>query len=873
MMFDLFRNDDKKNDRMKNRMVSFLWVLTLFLTVFAPHLAAQPGTISAFSIGSSAIELSRLAQPNAPFDKVGRKFAILGFESGTFEAWAYPLKLFRNFEISFLIQSSTEPIRGKDIVRTVTARPEATTLTYTFQSFTVRAHVITPVDEPGAFVLLDVNSTEPLTIICSFLPVLQPMWPAGLGGQYAYWDAKTNAYLISEPTRGSHAYLGSPSAAGMSYTPAHMLSDHPNQFKIEIPSPDSVRHRFIPIIMAGGKGAREAVKASYQRLVEDPEGMYRKTVAYYDSLRFATLTIQTPVHELNLAFEWAKISYDNLFVDNPDLGLGMIAGLGSSGTSGRPGFGWFFGGDAFINSLSLNSLGAFRSTRNSLAFTQRWQRGDGKMAHELSQAAGFVQWWKDYPYGYIHGDTSPWYVCAIADYFSATGDTTFLRSSWSSIRRAYQWSLATDENGDGLMDNKKAGLGALEYGPLTDIQSDVYTSAVWVRAASSIVPLARVIGERAFADSADEYAARARRSFNERFWDAEKSQYAYAFTATGKRVDIVSPWNSVGLMWQLGEKERSERSLEQLNSAELTTDWGVRSISNKSSYYEALNYNYGAVWPFLTSWVASAQYAHHFSLQGFASLMASVRHTFDNQLGAVTEVFSGTHNVWPQEAVSHQGFCTAGVVLPLVRGLLGMEADVPTGTISLKPQFPADWSEVSASQWNVGRAFLRWTYSRSIDRVRLTLDAENPQSQRFLFAPAFGIGTRIINVQVDGQTIPFSQETTTRTIQPNITFSLQQHQTVEILFEPAVEILPSVTDTKTGDSNKGLKIISYSFSAKNLVVIVEGLSSNAYELRVANAGRIQSVTGAVREGSALRFSMPNGPVGEFVRHTLKICTL
>ena len=111
---------------------------------------AQEGTIPAFKLEVNDLQLTRLAQPGTYFDKVGRKFAILGFESGSFEAWAYPLKLFRNFEFSFFIGSSTEPIKAKDIARFVSVSPEATTLTFTYQSFTLKAVYFTPIGEPGA---------------------------------------------------------------------------------------------------------------------------------------------------------------------------------------------------------------------------------------------------------------------------------------------------------------------------------------------------------------------------------------------------------------------------------------------------------------------------------------------------------------------------------------------------------------------------------------------------------------------------------------------------------------------------------------------------------------------------------------------------
>ena len=64
-----------------------------------------------------------------------------------------------------------------------------------------------------------------------------------------------------------------------------------------------------------------------------------------------------------------------------------------------------------------------------MLFTQKWQRKDGKMAHELSQAAGYLRWFKDYPYGYIHGDTTPYYI--VAARIISGG-----RETWPSSRRA-----------------------------------------------------------------------------------------------------------------------------------------------------------------------------------------------------------------------------------------------------------------------------------------------------------------------------------------------------------------------------------------------------------------------------------------------------
>ncbi len=171
-------------------------------------------------------------------------------------------------------------------------------------------------------------------------------------------------------------------------------------------------------------------------------------------------SIESPDKRFDLAFEWGKVALDKGFVCNPHLGCGLIAGLGPSGTTERPGFGWYFGGDTFINAWAISAYGDLDTVRQSLEFLRKRQRADGKMMHELSQGAGFIRWFEDYAYGYYHADTTPLYIIAVRDYVRASGDAAFAKDFWASMRKAYDYCASTDEDGDGLMDNTKAGAGS-----------------------------------------------------------------------------------------------------------------------------------------------------------------------------------------------------------------------------------------------------------------------------------------------------------------------------------------------------------------------------------------------------------------------------
>jgi len=848
-----------------------LWIGLAFLFLYPSYSRAQEGLIPAFPIERDDLTLGRPAQVSTYFDKAGRKFAFLGLESGTFEAWAYPLKLLRNFELSFLLKNSTRPIPAKDIVRFIEVTPAATTLTYAYQSLTVKATFLTAIKDPGAVILLDIDATEPLTVVAGFLPVLQPMWPAGIGGQYAYWDDQIKAYLVSEPTQKNHAFIGSPAGRGISYTPAHMLSDAPSEFTITIDDPAAVEGKLIPIVLAGGKGKRGDVRAVYEKMAADPRSVYLDGLQHYRDLRQQTLRVQTPVQNLRLALEWSKVSYDNLRVENPELGRGLVAGLGLSGSGGRPGFGWFFGTDAYLNSLSLLSYGDFEAAREALTFTQKWQREDGKMAHELSQAAGYIDWFKEYPYGYIHGDTTPYYIAAMEEYLSKSGDLDFIRQSFSSLKRAFEWCRSTDGDGDGLMDNSKAGLGALEFGSLTGIQTDIYLAAVWVRAARSMERLAREMGEKKLAADAAAAHQAALAAFESRFWDEEKGQYSYAFNDKGELVKELTPWCAVPLMWGTGRPERAAWTLEKMNSADLVTPWGMRILTRKSPLYEPLNYNYGAVWPFLTGYAASALFEHGQGLQGYGLVVANARHLFDNSLGSSTELFSGGLYVWPQEAVAHQGFSTGGFVLPFVRGLLGLSGDAVTKEIIFRPHFPADWPEVTIGKFRLGQETFDFHYKRDDAKVVVEVTSRPGNSFRLHFSPAFGLGTQIRRALVNGRLLESAASPVFQAFRQTerpvfLPFGLTGRDVIQVELEPTVEILPPANEHQVGDYDKGLKIIKLEIAGKDLRAVVEGLAGESYTLRITHGELVQDVIGASVLGNRLTIRLTSGKEGEFLRH-------
>ena len=835
-----------------------------------------PGSIQAFDIEKSPVELERLAQANTYTDKVGRKFALLGNEAGWFEGWAWPLKLFRDLRLSFFVAESTTPIAAKDIVQRIEVGPEATTITYVFQSFTVKAHVVAAIDEPGAVILLDVDTSHPMSIVVGFIPTMQPMWPAGLGGQFARWSEEEQAYLISEASRLNHGYVGSPAGRGMSYTPAHMLGDDPNEFRIDIANPESVVDRFIPIVMAGGKGEREGVLDDYRSIAADPQGVYTRAKAHFDDLLSSTMSIDTPQDDLDLAFEWAKISYDNLMADNPDFeGIGQMAGLDRAGGGGRPGFGWFFGGDTYVNTLSLNAIGMHEVSQQALSFMTQFQRDDGKMAHEVTQAWKYVDWFGDYPYAYIHADTSPWYIVAVHDHFAATGDREFLEGEWEAIKRTYAWSLTTDISGDGLMDNEAAGLGALEFGAMTGIMTDIYLGAIWTRALQVLPYLAMEMGDDDLAREASKQYVRAEDAY-EKFWSEETSKYAYAFDAEGHTSKEITPWASVGVLFGHGTDERRNATMDRLGRSDMTTDWGIRMLSTESDLFEPLNYNYGASWPFVTSWTTTAHFHAGRPWNGYSSLMSTVQDVYNRALGHNTEVNSGLRHTWPQESVPHQGFAIASTVLPTVRGLFGLWYDSPSNVLTFAPQVPPHWTDYAFERFRYGSGNLNMRYIGGANYDSYAIDASHPTTlQTGILYP---FATDFESVLLDGQPVPFEVEDARAGMRLVVRSEISGEHLLEINHSETPALIPPEWHSPVGAESMGLRILSWEREASMITLWVEGRSGMNYEVGITQPDAIARISGADKgrtiwnEGltyQMMNFNIPDAD-SEWSEHSIRL---
>jgi glycogen debranching enzyme len=814
-------------------------------------------------------ELTRTIRSWEFLPAVGTRAGLFGNETGRFEAWVYPLKIFREFHLTFHVDDRALP--AESLARTLTVRPESASILYAGDSFRVRETLCVPLDEQGAVILLEVETEQPLEIEVSFITDFQLEWPAALGGTYVNWDTRDRAFVFGEETRKSVAFVGSPTG-GDSHLPyqTNYSASEENSFRLGV-TPKGKETKAV-VIAASVAGMEEASK-TYHRLQTSYSDAIRQSANYYRDYLAKTVSLDLPDAALQEAYDWARISTIQGLVTNPYLGTGLVAGYRTSGTSQRPGFAWFFGRDSFWSSFALNAEGDYATARRAIDFICKYQRQDGKVPHEISQSAGLVPWFKDYPYPYVSADATPLLIIAMNDYAIQSGDLAFAREKWDNLWHGYEFLRSTYDS-NGLAQNAGIGHGWVEGGPLLPVKNEYYQAGLGVEALHALATLAALLGKEDVSKQLASEFEKSRPALDQAFWSPEKNIYAFALKQDNKRVDELSVLTTVPMWFGLPDPSRADQTITKLAAEEHQTDWGMRIISDRASVYDGSGYHYGSVWPLFTGWASVGEYRYHRELPAYLNLRSNALLGVDGALGHFTEVLSGDYNQSFATSSPHQIWSAAMVISPILRGLFGLQVDAAKHEINLSPHVPADWTSFAMRNVHVGGVSVDLQYRKAADRVVLEAKRGGSGDCWIEFSPAFSLRTQVLRVEMNGRLLPFK-------VQPN---SNDQHLLVRFPVSDGSNNL--VIHVKNdfglslhselpplGSASRGLRVIGQSWNAgkTQLTLRVSGRAGGIYEMAVWNPGQISSVEGAVLTNSGkLQIEMPSGASESYVAQDVEI---
>jgi glycogen debranching enzyme len=255
------------------------------------------------------------------------------------------------------------------------------------------------------------------------------------------------------------------------------------------------------------------------------------------------------------------------------------------------------------------------------------------------------------------------------------------------------------DSGDGV----RYADGAVADPPVALAEVQAYAYAAAVRGAELLDHAGWPGG-----DGWRRWATELRHRFRAAFWveDALGPYPAIALDEHKQPVD--GPASNMGhlLMTDLLEPSEVARVAQRLTHPSLASGWGLRTLATTSGGFNPLSYHCGSVWPHdtaIAAWGLARTGRTHEALTLIRGLVDAAP-WFDYRLPELFAGFAAEDTVTPvpyPAACRPQAWASASTLL-IVRSLLVAEADVPGGTLTLRPLAPLPCARIALTGLHVG---------------------------------------------------------------------------------------------------------------------------------------------------------------------------
>lgn len=795
-----------------------------------PSQAAEPLT---WEVGS--------AQPARFVAVHGRRSAVFGYSENGLEAWAYPLQLVDAFGVAFRAQNGATAIDGRAVLRRIVYSPEAVTRIYVGPDFVVHEKVFVPLDAPGAIVSYEVDGVRPVDIVVRFTPVLNLMWPGGIGGQEAAWNAAASGYLLSEPLHRYTGLIASPDIVAHDETPnatRHVGEARGMAFTIR-----ASKDRPAVVAMTAGLAGEDPVPLA-KRLLSERVALESAAAKHYEDTLTQGLEIDTPDPEVDRALTWAQIALDQAWVCNPGLGCAQVAGYGPSRKARRPQYDWFFAGDGMVTARALLAAGRYERAREELEFILKFRdRKTGMIWHELSQSAAQMDWQK-YPYMFVHVELSHDFLAMMAEYYSITGDVQFVKKNWDAVEGAYRYCQSLLDPSDGLPRIPSGKQGSNEQDPLSD---ELTLSAGWVAASEAYAALATATGRQSIARSALDAGKRARQSVAARYWDERRNFWISGHTRSGTPVmdrDI----RPMGVVQQsIFSTQQRRIVLDQIAGADFQTDWGTRSKAQSDLTFDPNSYAGGSVWGLGTSGVASAYWTDHRPATAWPIWSALIPWSSLDSPGHLHEVLAGDFYHEEVESVPEQTWSSAAFLSASVQGLLGLRVDGVARQLDFAPHLPAVWDKVTLRRVRVGDSRMTLELTHTVGEVALRISNEGAPV-RVSFDPELPLGAQVRTARLGEREIAATLVQHAQDAHAHVEFDVPRGDSVlRLAYSGGVAIVPPASHPAIGERSRGMKIVGLSLEDRVYTIEIDHLASEPTRFELRTPWKIEAVKGAQLE--------------------------
>ncbi|MGA8081862.1 MAG: amylo-alpha-1,6-glucosidase [Candidatus Nitrosopolaris sp.] len=439
------------------------------------------------------------------------------------------------------------------------------------------------------------------------------------------------------------------------------------------------------------------IRDNYNQLLGSLQNHFNKTIpsstlnlgpSSFISSDHTVLTRQhSTIVKLVKAFEKAKTSLEYLKADYDELGVGICAGL--------PRFPNFWARDTGWSLRGYLSMGDYNFVIATIEnFLRHQAKKNSKMAlkGELPMIISGKAFLHTTTFG--SADSTFLFPWAIREYVFATGNIHYLQKRWKSIIDLVNWGFLKDIDGDGFVEH--AFDGVAEKLPIQDStwmdhidrrKSAIDVQALFHESLKIGSELARVVGDDHNEEKWTKRAEKLRDQIDIEYWDARSGFYYDTIRRDNTKDSSVRP-NALVLLLTESVKDRfkADSVLRRIEKNDITTAWGVRTLSSLDQKYHPSLYHDGAVWPLVTGWAAVSEVKYGRKEQGLYYLECMADRILSEN-GMYAETYRGDR-AQPFNSCILQAWSIGMYIYAFREMMLGMNMNMIENKIQFEPQFP-----------------------------------------------------------------------------------------------------------------------------------------------------------------------------------------
>ncbi|HEU5102612.1 MAG TPA: glycogen debranching N-terminal domain-containing protein [Roseiflexaceae bacterium] len=415
--------------------------------------------------------------------------------------------------------------------------------------------------------------------------------------------------------------------------------------------------------------------------------------------------------------------------------------------AGIPWYATIFGRDSLIVALQTMAVnpGLGVGTLHALAQLQATAADDwrdaqpGKIPHEIR--FGELAHFGKVPHTPYYGsaDATPLYLITLHETWLWTGDRALIERHRDTAERCLEWidrfgDLDNDgfqeyltrstqglenqgwkDSGDAVVDPD--GARATPPIALCELQGYVYD------AKRRMAEIFEALGAIERAGVLRQQAEDLRLRFEAAFWLEDEGIYSFGLNAHKQPIRTVVS-NAGHCLWSgIASPERAARVVQRLMRDDMSSGWGIRTLSASQRCYNPHSYHRGSVWPHDNAIIVAGFRRYGFVREAgqLARGIWEAAAYFDSY--RLPELYAGLPRAGSSFPVQYLGAnipqaWAAGAILHLIRTLVGLRADMPHGRLYVDPALPHWLPDLRLGGLRCGDAQLSLHFWRDDQRSR-----------------------------------------------------------------------------------------------------------------------------------------------------------